>query len=125
MEKVGGDRKSEKSFGKSSQMITDPRRRFSEIYDANEKYAQQAYALVRDQAAADAVASGGHVKDAYEALTAREAESNSDNAKRARLEASAPESNQGPARNHRREDVAEGGARRRSSKREGKSSFRN
>jgi hypothetical protein len=44
--KVGGDRKSEKSLTKSSFLISDPQRRFAGYYRANEKYAQQAYALV-------------------------------------------------------------------------------
>jgi hypothetical protein len=86
----GGDRK--KSSGESRHLIADPRRRFSELFGANKDYTQQAYALVtRDPTGAEAVAKGQHVKTAYEALVEHEAESNSENAKRARLEAYAPD----------------------------------
>lgn len=64
--KSGETLRERSSLGKipKEQVIANPRRRFSEIYDANEKYAQQAYALVtRDQAAAEAVERGDPVKD--------------------------------------------------------------
>jgi hypothetical protein len=58
--KVSGDRKSERSLTKSSFLISDPQRRFAGLYRANEKYAQQAYALVtRDPFGAEAVARVG------------------------------------------------------------------
>ena len=43
MQAFGGDRK---SSGKSSHLIANPRGHFASLYRANEKYAQQAYALV-------------------------------------------------------------------------------
>jgi hypothetical protein len=41
VDKEGGDRKSKKSLGNLSQVISDPRRRFSELFRANEKYASK------------------------------------------------------------------------------------
>ena len=65
----GGDRKSN---GKNSHLIARPREHFAALFHANEKYAQQAYALVtRDPVAAETVARGEHVKAAYEAPIAR------------------------------------------------------
>jgi hypothetical protein len=49
-------------------MIEYPDRCFAELFRANEKYTQQAHALVtRDPVAAETVARGEHVKAAYEA----------------------------------------------------------
>jgi hypothetical protein len=59
--KSGETLRERSSLGKvpKEQLIANPRRRFSEIYDANEKYAQQAFALVtRDQAGVEAVERG-------------------------------------------------------------------
>jgi hypothetical protein len=64
----GGDR----SKAQSALCIKDPRRRFSDLFRAGERYTEQAYALVtRDPAAAETVAKGEHVKAAYEAPIAR------------------------------------------------------
>jgi hypothetical protein len=49
-------------------MIEYPDRCFAELFRANEKYTQQAHALVtRDPVAAETVARREHVKAAYEA----------------------------------------------------------
>ena len=56
VESKGGDRKSN---AQNALLIKDPRRRFSRLFDAGEKYTEQAYALVtRDPSSADAVEKG-------------------------------------------------------------------
>jgi hypothetical protein len=60
METKGGDRKSN---ARNALLIKDPRRYFSRLFDAGEKYTEQAYALVtRDPFAAEEVARGAYSK---------------------------------------------------------------